>query len=84
MRETSRQVVELATSSKSGFVGIFIANISAWWMDYGSVLVSVATALCGLAYAVIMLMLKWQEYKIKKRENKLAEKSQSNKLDKGI
>ncbi len=73
MRESVRQITEITTSTKSGFVGIFIANISAWWMDYGSVLVAAATGICGLAYVVIMVMLKWQEYKIKKRENRDSE-----------
>lgn len=73
MSGTTQHVIEVATSTKTGFVGILMANISALWMDYGSVLVTAATGLCGLAYAVIMIMLKWQEYKIKKRENKAAE-----------
>jgi len=69
MREAVKQIVEITTSTKSGFVGLFIANVSAWWMDYGSALVAAATGLCGLAYGVIMVMLKWQEYKKTKREN---------------
>ncbi len=78
MKETARQVTEIATSTKAGLAGVFITNLSAWWMDWGSTFISAATAIGGFVYIVIIVMLKWQEYLIKKHEIE-----QLNKLDKG-
>jgi len=69
MREAVKQIVEITTSTKSGFVGVIITWISTFWMTWGSVLVSALTAIGGLIYIYLMIMLKWQEYKKTKREN---------------
>jgi len=68
MKEAARQAAEVVTSTKSGFVGIFIANFSAWWMNYGTVFVTAATGICGLIYTVLMIRIKWQEYRINKHQ----------------
>jgi len=85
MKETvARQVIETMTSTKSGFIGIFIANVSVWWMDYGSALVAAATGICGLIYIILMTRIKWQEYRINKHQIQdiiAKEKANLNKID---
>ena len=78
MRETARQITEIATSTKAGLIGVFITNLSAWWMDWGSAFISAVTAIGGFVYIVIIVMLKWQEYLIKNHEIKQLRKSDSD------
>jgi len=83
MSNTARQMVEVATSTKSGFIGIFIANVSAWWMDYGSALVAAATGICGLIYIILMIRIKWQEYRINKNQIQDIIDKEQDKLNNG-
>lgn len=75
--EVSKHVAGTLTTTKSGFVGVFITWLSSFWIEWGNPLVAFLTAIFGLAYIVLVLRIKMIEWKIIKEIEK------SNKLDKG-
>ena len=71
MKETARHIGEaIASNPKTSMMVVAMTNLSNWWVEWGSPLVSFTTSILGLVLLIVLIRYHWENTKKLIRENK--------------